>query len=97
MINSHNLLIVSALFLLAAVAALAFRAQQRRGYGPTVVGLAASLAILSGKFYLESAATMYAALGILIAASIWNSWPIRPAPACPRCAVSDELVKERGL
>jgi hypothetical protein len=69
LINSHNLLIVSALFLLAAVAALAFRAQQRRGYGPTVVGLAASLAILSGKFYLESAATMYAALGILIAAS----------------------------
>jgi hypothetical protein len=44
-----------------AVAALAFRARQRRGYGPAIAGLAASIFILFGKFYLESPATMYAA------------------------------------
>src|SRR5215470_16010010 len=65
LIDSRNLLIVTALFLIVAVAALAFRARQRRGYGPATAGLAASFFILFGKFYLESPATTYAALGVL--------------------------------
>ena len=85
LVNSRNLLIVTALFLIVAVAALAFRARQRRGYGPAIAGLAASIFILFGKFYLESPATMYAALGVLVAASVWNSWPVRLAPPCPGC------------
>ncbi len=35
---------------------------------------------------LESPATMYAGLDLLVAASIWNSWPTRPAASCPQCA-----------
>ena len=97
LINARNLLVVTALFLVVAVAALAFRAWQRRGYGPTIVGLAASVGILAGKFYLESAAAMYAALSLLVAASIWNSWPARPASSCAGCAVPDELIEDRGL
>jgi hypothetical protein len=85
LVNSRNLLIVTASFLIVAVTALAFRARQRRGYGPAIAGLAASILILFGKFYLESPATMYAALSLLIAASVWNSWPVRLAPLCPRC------------
>jgi hypothetical protein len=85
LINSRNLLIVTALFLIVAVTALAFRARQRRGYGPAFAGLAASILILFGKFYLDSPATMYAALGVLIAASVWNSWPVRLAASCPQC------------
>ena len=85
LINSRNLLIVTALFLIVAVAAPAFRARQRRGYGPAIAGLAASIFILFGKFYLESPATMYAALGVLVGASVWNSWPVRLASSCPRC------------
>ena len=54
LINARNLLMVTALFLIVAVAALAFRARRRRGYGPAIAGLAASVAIISGKFYLES-------------------------------------------
>jgi len=97
LINARNLLIVTALFLTVAVVALGFRARQRRGYGPAIAGLAAGVGILAGKFYLESAATMYAALGLLIGASIWNSWPARPASSCARCAVPAGLVKEKGL
>src|SRR5215467_14231433 len=78
LINARNLLTITALFLIVAVAALAFRARQRRGYGPAICGLAAGVGILAGKFYLESAATVYAALSLLIAASIWNSLPARP-------------------
>ena len=85
LINSRNLMIVTALFLIVAVTALAFRARQRRGYGPALAGLAASIVIVLGKFYLESPATMYAALGVLVAASVWNSWPVRLAPSCPKC------------
>ena len=86
LINSRNLMIVTALFLIVAVTALAFRARQRRGYGLALAGLAASIVIVLGKFYLESPATMYAALGILIAASIWNSWPVRLTASSPQCA-----------
>ena len=85
LINSRNLLMVTASFLTVAVTALAFRARQRRGYGPGIAGLAASVFILLGKFYLESPITTYAALGVLVVASVWNSWPIRLAPSCPRC------------
>jgi hypothetical protein len=85
LINSRNLLLVTALFLIVAVTGLAFRARQRRGYGPANAGLAASIFVLFGKFYLESPATMYAALGVLVAASVWNSWPVRLVPSCPKC------------
>src|SRR5215470_12970650 len=85
LINSRNLMIVTALFLIVAVTALAFHAPQRRGYSPAIAGLVASIFILYGKFYLESPATMYAALGGLVAASVWDSWPVRLAPSCPKC------------
>src|SRR6516162_11267246 len=79
LISSRNLMIVTASFLIVAVSTLAFRARQRRGYGPGVAGLGSSAGILLGKFYLESPITMYAALGVLVAASVWNSWPVRLA------------------
>jgi hypothetical protein len=85
LINSRNLMIVTAAFLIVAVTALAFHARQRRGYGPAIAGLAASIVIVLGKFYLESPAAIYAALGVLIAASVWNSWPVRVMASCPQC------------
>lgn len=85
LIGARNLLVFTALFLIMAVAALAFRARRRRGYGPAVMGAAASAAILIGKFYLESPATAYAAVAVLIAASVWNSWPVRDTAVCLQC------------
>jgi hypothetical protein len=85
LISSRNLMIFTASFLIVAVTALAFGARQRRGYGPGIAGLGASVFILLGKLYLESPITMYAALGILVAASVRNSWPVRLAPSFPQC------------
>ena len=85
LINSRNLLILTAVFLIAAVTALAFRARQRHGYGPAIAGLTASTVILFGKFYLDSPTLMYAALGVLIAASVWNGWPVWLTASCPQC------------
>ncbi|MDQ6699436.1 MAG: hypothetical protein M3Z36_04555, partial [Acidobacteriota bacterium] len=75
LISSRYLFLVTAGFLLISVGALAFRAKDRRGYGPALAGVAASIVILFGKFSLESNALMHSALGRLIAASVWNSLP----------------------
>jgi hypothetical protein len=85
LVDVRYLLPLTALFLVVAVAALGFRARRRRGFGPFVLGLGASALVLVGKFRFESDPAMYAGLGLLIAASIWNTWPRRATPACPAC------------
>lgn len=88
LISTVYLLPLTAAFLLLAVAALAFRANKRRGYGPFAVGLIAASAVLLGKFAWESNLTMYGALGLLVMASLWNAWPLRDIPGkagCPEC------------
>jgi mercuric ion transport protein len=72
-------------FLLVALVALGFRARRRRGLGPFFIGLGASAIVLVGKFEFESDPAMYAGLGLLVAASIWNTWPRRATPACSAC------------
>lgn len=88
LMQSVWLLPLTAVFLLIAVGALAFRASARRGYGPAVLGVVASVLVLLGKFALESEALTYAAIGLLMAASVWNVWP-RRARSCAACATSN--------
>ena len=71
--------------LVESFVALGFRAQRRRGFGPFFVGLGAAAIVLAGKFGFESDLAMYAGLGLLVGASIWNTWPRRATPACPAC------------
>lgn len=86
LLETKYLLPLTAVFLAIAVLALAFRADRRRGYGPFVIGAFASAMVLIGKFAFESNPAMYAGLAVLIAASVWNSWPRqRLATACPPC------------
>jgi hypothetical protein len=68
---------VTVAFLSLALAALAFRAGTRHGYGPFVLGLIGSLFVVLGKFEWQSNPALYGAIGLLIAASLWNAWPIR--------------------
>jgi hypothetical protein len=74
------LLPLTAVSLIVAIGALGFRARSRYGFGPFVTGLAAGLAVILGKFQFESDPAMYAGLALLIAASIWNTWPMSPSP-----------------
>ena len=77
---------ISVVLLCATLSALAWRARSRRGYGPLGVGAASTVAVLVGKFTLNSTATTYAGIAVLIAACIWNAWPHRSKePACPAC------------
>ena len=81
LISTKYLLPLTIMFLGLTTAALGFRASQRHGYGPLWLGLIAASTILAGKFYFDVTPASYAGVGLLIAASIWNSWP---RPAMPR-------------
>lgn len=61
--------------LVVAVIGLGFRAGQRHGYGPLAVGVVSAVLLLVGRFVFLSDAMMYCGGGLLIAASVWNSWP----------------------
>lgn len=81
------LLPLTAVFLLVAIAGLAYRARSRRGYKPLLVGLLAAATLLLGKFAYDGDVAMYAGLSLLALASLWNTWP-RPqslGTVCPEC------------
>ncbi len=83
---------LTAMFLLISVLALGYRAEQRRGYGPFILGVLSALAVLVGKFGYDNDPSMWVGLGTLVLASVWNSWPSRVAgnhnleTECPACA-----------
>ena len=78
------LLPVTVGFLTVALAALVFRASDRRRFGPFGVGVIAAACVLGGKFWLGSDSTTYVGVGLLVVASIWNAIPKRRTP--DRCA-----------
>jgi len=73
-------------FVAIALAALAFRARKRRGYGPFWLGVVAGTLLLASKFWFDSDGLMWAALALLVASSVWNTWPLPTRDACPACA-----------
>lgn len=83
-------------FLAFSVLALAHRAGRRRGYGPFLLGAAAAMAVLVGKFGYDSDLAMWIGIAVLVGASAWNSWPKRPvdgaapgAAGCDACTPGD--------
>lgn len=83
LISAKYLLPLTVAFLATTEVALGFRASRRHGYGPLAAGLIASAAILIGKFYFDAMLAVYAGVGLLIAASVWNSWPRRTVASVP--------------
>jgi len=73
---------------------LAFRAKARSGYGPFILGLLGSIALLGGYFVFTSG-TAISVWGIdggaalMVVASIWNGWPRKrndiKTNECPSC------------
>lgn len=89
------LLPLTGFFLAVSVLALTYRAPTRRGYGPFWLGAVAATAVMVGKFGFDSDPAMWAGLGVLVAASVWNTWPRRDGTstgaetACPACVGAD--------
>jgi mercuric ion transport protein len=97
LVGTAYLLPITSAFLILTVAVLGFRANQRRGFGPFLIGLVGSAAVLFGKFYLESNPLIYGGVGLLVVASVWNAWP-RPTntAVCPSCT-PDAPVQTSGV
>ncbi len=95
LISATYLLPLTIAFLSLTLGVLGFRASQRRGFGPVTLGLLASSAVLIGKFHLESNSVLYGGVGLLLTASIWNSWPRRAnSTVCQNCT-QDAAVQRR--
>lgn len=94
-LNAAYLLPLTVLALIVAVGALGFRASRRRGYGPFVVGVVAASAVLIGKFVFDLDVAIYGGITLLVAASIWNTWPQTAAERvpCPKCAPAGSLYE----
>src|SRR5712692_7411143 len=72
LISTAYLLPITVAALIVAVAALGFRAKERRGYGPFLFAVPAAAVVVIGKFVLESHPMMYAGVSGLLAGSLWN-------------------------
>lgn len=88
LISTSYLFALTTAFLFLTLASFGFRAKQRRGYGPLLLGAAGSAVFLMDKFYLASTVVMYLGLGTLVTASVWNMWPRRVVESCP-CKVQE--------
>lgn len=88
LLETAFLLPISLAALALVIGLLAWRARERRGYGPTLMGIAASAVVLIGKFGFDNNPAAYAGATALLAACVWNSWPRRAPPVnagCPAC------------
>ena len=89
LISARYLLPVTIAFLALALAAMLFRARDRRGYAPFLLAVLAASIVLLGKFSWDSRAIEYGAIALLVVASPWNTWPRREtsneAAVCSDC------------
>ncbi len=95
--STYRLAVTAALFGLT-LAALAYRAKTRRGYGPLIFGIAsAGLVLLSTSAPVFDQLAYAGVLG-LVAASFWNAWPRKrnQVGSCPRCVRQQPAVETRS-
>ncbi len=92
------LLPLTILFLILAVASLGYRAKNRRGYKPFILGVLAAIIVIIGKFVFISDLAMYGGIALLMGASLWNSWPKRAvnSGSCPACVPAGPLTQEEN-
>ena len=83
LLKTVYLLPITVIALVGVVGALGFRSAGRRGYGPFVLGVFAASLLLAGKFMLEFDPVTFGGMGLLIVASVWNSWPIKSVKSEP--------------
>ena len=75
------------IFLSISLFAMGHRARQRHGFGPLTAGIVATIFMFIGKFVWPLGWLLYIGVGMLLIASIWNTWPrMKATPkTCPAC------------
>lgn len=92
------LLPLTILFLTLAVVSLGYRAKNRRGYRPPILGVIAAFIVIISKFVFVSDLAMYGGIALLMGASLWNSWPKQKtnSGSCPACVPIDALIQKEN-
>ena len=85
LLGETSLMLLTVGLLLIALVSLAYRAKDRRGYGPLALGIVAASLILLEKWWLPSPWLLALGLALLVGASLLNAWP-RQAIALDSCA-----------
>ena len=93
LVSTKYLLPLTVTFLGISLGALAFRARNRHGYRPFLLGLVAAAGVLVAKFDWNSNPVLYGSVGLLVVTSLWNAWPYPPA-AVPCCTGGSIRKKE---
>jgi mercuric ion transport protein len=93
LISTKYLLTLTVALLILTIGALACHAKQRRGYGPFVLGIVGAVAVLIGKFDLESNPVTLTGIVVLMMTSAWNMWPL---PAVESCSCNSNEQQRRG-
>lgn len=85
------LLPLTVVFLTVALLSLGYRARRRHKYKPLIVGIVAAWVVVVSKFVFSANAATYGGIALLLAASIWNSWPEQRTDggSCPACSSTD--------
>jgi hypothetical protein len=94
-VGETSLMLVTVGLLGIALLSLAYRAKERRGYTPLVVGVVAVGLTLLEKWWLASPWLLAVGLSLLGGASLWNAWP-RQATALDSCAACAPHESERS-
>jgi protein SCO1/2 len=68
--------------LFTGIAGMSFRANQRNGLGPCLLGAAAATAILANRYWLARVELAIGGMLILMTALVWNQWPRSLAARC---------------
>ncbi len=64
-----------AFFLVFALALFAYKAKNRRGYGPFILGIGAGLILFLNRLFVGFDFILYSSIALLVSASVWNNWP----------------------
>jgi hypothetical protein len=81
---------LTALWLALTVVAMAWRARGR--YGPVLLGGAAAVILLAGKFVLGQPALVFAGIAALLGAAVWRAWPHPDSIECDECVKEKEIA-----
>jgi hypothetical protein len=82
LISTKYLLALTIALFILTLAVLAFHAKQRRRYEPFALGIIGAMAVLIGKFGVESNAVTFTGIVVLVVASAWNMWPLPTVKSC---------------
>lgn len=94
-LTASHLLPLTTWILSVTVVVMIYLARKQEQWWPLSTAIAGAVAIISGKFLLESTPVLCAGIGLLVVGSIWNGWPRGAKAGCARCNLGKtEQVQE---